>query len=84
MDVNCFELRGPIDANLTRKEHLRGIYPEAAFMSHDCIGNTHVSVDDYYEMSVHASQTIKAGELILFNYCNPLEVIFNSMSQVVF
>lgn len=77
LDVNSFELRGPNPAVMTHAarqgERLRGVYLEAALMSHDCIGNTHLSVDDDYVMTIHASVPIKAGDPILFNYASTLE-----------
>lgn len=78
LDVNSFELRGPNPALMTHSakqgERLRGVYAEAALMSHNCIGNTHLAVDDDYMMSIHASTLIKAGDPILFNYASSLEV----------
>lgn len=80
LDVNSFELRGPNPAVMTHSarhgERLRGVYLEAALMAHDCIGNTHLSVDDDYVMTIHASVPIKAGDPILYNYASTLEVRF--------
>ena len=73
LDVNSFEIRCPDDEQISG-DQLRGIYKEAAFMSHDCIGNAHVSLNDFFEMTIHASVPIKSGQAIFFNYANPFEV----------
>ncbi|XP_076240125.1 uncharacterized protein LOC143182785 [Calliopsis andreniformis] len=69
LDVNTFELRSPggLDGLL-----LRGLYAEASLMAHDCRGNTHLTVDDNFHLTVYASLPIEAGEPILFNYTSSL------------
>ncbi|XP_011703428.1 PREDICTED: protein msta, isoform B-like isoform X3 [Wasmannia auropunctata] len=69
LDVNAFELRSPgaVDGLL-----LRGLYIEATLMAHDCRGNTHLTVDDNFQLTVYASVTIKQDEPILFNYTSSL------------
>ncbi|XP_070171716.1 SET domain-containing protein SmydA-8 isoform X1 [Polyergus mexicanus] len=69
LDVNAFELRSPgILDNLL----LRGLYIEATLMAHDCRGNTHLTVDDNFQLTVYASIPIKQDEPILFNYTSSL------------
>ncbi|XP_044595553.1 SET domain-containing protein SmydA-8-like isoform X1 [Cotesia glomerata] len=68
IDVNSFELRSPG----TLDSALRGLYAEAALMAHDCRGNTHLTVDDDFQLTVYASQSIDEGEPILFNYTSSL------------
>ncbi|XP_034190876.2 SET domain-containing protein SmydA-8 [Osmia lignaria lignaria] len=69
LDVNTFELRSPggLDGLL-----LRGLYVAASFMAHDCRGNTHLTVDDDFQLTVYASLPIKENEAILFNYTSSL------------
>ncbi|XP_014482025.1 PREDICTED: uncharacterized protein LOC106748219 isoform X2 [Dinoponera quadriceps] len=69
LDVNTFELRSPgaLDGLL-----LRGLYVEAALMAHDCRGNTHLTVDDDFRLTVYASVPVKETEPILFNYTSSL------------
>ncbi|KAG5331828.1 MSTAA protein, partial [Acromyrmex charruanus] len=69
LDVNTFELRSPsaLDGLL-----LRGLYIEATLMAHDCRGNTHLTVDDNFQLTVYASVAIKQNEPILFNYTSSL------------
>ncbi|EFN79379.1 SET domain-containing protein SmydA-8 [Harpegnathos saltator] len=69
LDVNTFELRSPgaLDGLL-----LRGLYVEAALMAHDCRGNTHLTVDDDFRLTVYASVAIGENEPILFNYTSSL------------
>lgn len=71
LDVNAFELRTPdgLDGLL-----LRGLYSEATLMAHDCRGNTHLTVDDNFQLTVYASVAIKENEPILFNYTSSLLV----------
>ncbi|GJQ83907.1 hypothetical protein Trydic_g19845 [Trypoxylus dichotomus] len=75
LDVNSFEVRpSESDGNLLdSSECLRGIYVEASLMTHDCVGNTQLSIDDDFNMTVHASRAIPAGETIFFNYGNCLK-----------
>ncbi|XP_020287894.1 protein msta-like [Pseudomyrmex gracilis] len=69
IDANTFELRSPgaVDGVL-----LRGLYIDAALMAHDCRGNTHLTVDDNFQLTVYASITIKEDEPIFFNYTSSL------------
>lgn len=71
LDVNCFELRSPggLDGLL-----LRGLYVEASLMAHDCRGNTHLTADDNFQLTVYASLPIKEGDEIYFNYTSSLLV----------
>lgn len=75
LDVNSFEVR-PVESQngLNASECLRGVYLQAALMAHDCIGNTHLAVDDNFTLVIHASRTISKGETIFFNYSNALLV----------
>ncbi|KAI4456266.1 set and mynd domain containing arthropod-specific member 4 isoform a [Holotrichia oblita] len=76
LDVNSFEVRIPQErsGNFTQPEEcLRGVYVQASLMSHDCIGNTQLSVDNDFVMTVHASKPIPNGEMIFFNYGNCLK-----------
>ncbi|XP_076754158.1 SET domain-containing protein SmydA-8 [Xylocopa sonorina] len=69
LDVNTFELRSPggLDGLL-----LRGLYVEASLMAHDCRGNTHLTVDDDFQLTIYASLPIKEDEPIFFNYTSSL------------
>ncbi|KAK9752787.1 SET domain [Popillia japonica] len=80
LDVNSFEVRAPDEQvsssiNLTShpQECLRAVYVQASLMTHDCTGNTLLSVDDDFVMTVHASKPIPAGEIVFFNYGNCLK-----------
>ncbi|XP_033338618.2 SET domain-containing protein SmydA-8 [Megalopta genalis] len=69
LDVNVFELRSPggVDGLF-----LRGLYTEASLMAHDCRGNTHLTVDDNFHLTVYASLPIQRGDTIFFNYTSSL------------
>ncbi|CAH1979436.1 unnamed protein product [Acanthoscelides obtectus] len=76
LDVNTFEVRPP-QSNLVvitnpEKQCLRGLYLNAAVMAHDCIGNTFLSVDDDFVLTVKASVDIQENTPIFFNYANAL------------
>lgn len=43
-------------------------------MAHDCVGNTHLSVDDDFVLTIHASVDIPQNSPIFFNYTNVLQV----------
>lgn len=74
IDVNSFEVRGPPIPAIGCAEILRGVYLQAALLSHDCIANTHMSIDDNNILVCHASVDIKKGESINYNYTDPLKV----------
>ncbi|XP_043249726.1 SET domain-containing protein SmydA-8-like [Colletes gigas] len=69
LDVNTFELRPPGGQDGLR---LRGLYIEASLMAHDCRTNTHLTVDDNFQLTVYASLPINEGDAILFNYTSSL------------
>jgi len=80
LDVNAFELRSPdaLDDLL-----LRGLYIEATLMAHDCRGNTHLTVDDNFQLTVYASVAIKQDEPILFNYTSSLLVSYINITKLI-
>ncbi|KAL2721330.1 SET domain-containing protein SmydA-8-like isoform X1 [Vespula maculifrons] len=69
LDVNSFELRSPgrLDALV-----LRGLYLEASLIAHDCRANTHITVDDHFQLTVYASLPINENDIIYFNYTSSL------------
>ncbi|CAK1555740.1 unnamed protein product [Leptosia nina] len=73
IDVNSFEVRGPPISGLGYAETLRGVYMQAALLEHDCIGNTIISINDNNVLLCHASTDIKKGEMIFYNYTDPLK-----------
>lgn len=75
IDVNSFEVRGPPIPALGYAETLRGVYLQAALLAHDCIANTLISINDNNALVCHASKDIKKGEVIFYNYTDPLKVI---------
>lgn len=73
IDVNSFEVRSPIGPRGIGQP-LRGLYVEAALMAHDCVPNTHLSIDEKFEMIIHASVNISKGQSIVYNYTGSLQV----------
>lgn len=69
VDVNSFELRSP---GTLDDSPLRGLYLKAALMAHDCRGNTHITVDDDFNLTVYASVSIDKGDAIVFNYSSSM------------
>lgn len=78
LDVNAFEVRpvecGNLVQGMNPGECLRALFLEAALMAHDCVGNTHLAVDDSFCITVRASRFIAKGETVFFNYTNALLV----------
>lgn len=74
IDVNSFEVRGPPIPAIGCSEVLRGVYLKAALLAHDCVGNTHMSINDNNVLVCHASTDIKKGDTIYYNYTDPLKV----------
>ncbi|KAL1494115.1 hypothetical protein ABEB36_009764 [Hypothenemus hampei] len=77
LDINSFEVRPPGDvvSSITHPENqcLRALYTKGAMMAHNCLANTHISVDDNFIMSVYARVDINDQDLITINYTNVLE-----------
>ncbi|XP_044759649.1 SET domain-containing protein SmydA-8-like isoform X2 [Coccinella septempunctata] len=78
LDVNTFEIRPPRDkseivVHPSEMEALRGLYPRAALMAHDCLSNTHLAVDNDFVLYIHASVDIEISTPIFFNYANVLD-----------
>ncbi|CAH2267756.1 SET and MYND domain-containing protein DDB_G0273589-like [Pararge aegeria] len=73
IDVNSFEVRGPPIPAIGCAEVLRGVYLQAALLAHDCVANTHMSINDNNVLVCHASTDIKKGEPIYYNYTDPLK-----------
>lgn len=73
IDVNSFEARGPSIPGLGYSETLRGSYMKAALLAHDCVANTHLSINDNYVLIISASTKINKGETIYYNYTDPLQ-----------
>ena len=71
LDVNSFELRPPGGLG---DFLLRGLYINTSLIAHDCRGNTHVTVDDKFQLTVFASLPIQEGDTIYFNYTSSLSV----------
>ncbi|GLV35041.1 SET and MYND domain containing arthropod-specific member 4 [Carabus blaptoides fortunei] len=85
LDVNTFELRIPefeLGPSVNIRECVRGVYLQAALMAHDCIGNTHLAVDDNFNLTVHASVPIKKGTPIYFNYTNALQGTYDRQDHL--
>ncbi|XP_075980595.1 SET domain-containing protein SmydA-8-like [Anticarsia gemmatalis] len=73
IDVNSFEVRGPPIPAIGCSEILRGVYLKAALLAHDCVGNTHMAINDNNVLVCHASTDIKKGDIIYYNYTDPLK-----------
>ncbi|CAH2093101.1 unnamed protein product [Euphydryas editha] len=73
IDVNSFEVRGPPIPAIECAEILRGVYLQAALLAHDCVANTHISINDRNVLVCHASTDIKKGDIIYHNYTDALK-----------
>lgn len=68
--VNAFEI-GQQGINI------RGLYPTAFLMSHDCVPNTsHCDEEKQYALTVRASINIEANHPITLSYAYTLQVFF--------
>lgn len=81
IDVNSFEVRGPLIPGIGVAEVLRGVYLKAALLAHDCTANTHMSINDNNLLVCHASVDIKQGDPIYYNYTDPLKVSYKLKSK---
>lgn len=68
IDVNSFEIRAPDDG------FMKAVYIQAALLSHDCMANTCLAIDDKYCMKIYANRAIQMNEIITNCYTNILLV----------
>lgn len=68
-DANAFLIASPYGAD---DVNLRGLYPVAALMNHNCIANTRHSFNADFQMTVKAAKHIHAGAEILTCYSGML------------
>lgn len=74
-DVNAFEIRGNgTNQSVQQNCFVRGLYPRAALMAHDCVPNAFISVDGESNLRVYAAVPIVKGQMVLFNYTRCLFV----------
>ncbi|XP_056644381.1 SET domain-containing protein SmydA-8-like isoform X1 [Diorhabda sublineata] len=67
LEINCFEI-GQQDRDI------RGLYPTAFLMSHDCVPNTnHSDEETNYQLTVRASTEIKEGHPVTLSYAYTLQ-----------
>lgn len=68
LEVNCFEVR------MLNSTFVRGLYPQTAIMSHNCVANTTHSIypGDNYRISVRTTVSVKAGEELFSSYTSSL------------
>ena len=76
IDVNSFEIRAP-DTGF-----MKAVYVQAALLSHDCMANTCLAIDDKYCMKIYANRAIKMNETVTNCYTNILLVSHNSLQMV--
>lgn len=53
---------------------IRGLYPGAALLSHDCVSNTFIALDSTMSILIYSSVDIDEGALISNNYTHALSV----------
>lgn len=79
LDVNTFEVRTERAAEIP----VRGLYPLAAMLPHDCVSNTFIAVDARRVLRVYASVPIARGETVFNNYTSALLVSMDARLGVV-
>lgn len=68
LDTNAFEVR-----QVTEQRRLRGLYPMAAMISHDCISNARHTFDENMQILFIAKMAIAKGDIIATSYTQPLK-----------
>lgn len=53
---------------------IRGLYPTAALLSHDCVSNTFIALDSTRSIKIYSSVDITEGDPIWNNYTHALSV----------
>lgn len=80
VDVNTFELRCPGGSDSL----LRGLFPQAALIAHACRPTARAAVDQSFRMAVQATQPLRPGDIISFNYTSSLMVIpYSRMDEIL-
>nr|XP_045617551.1 SET domain-containing protein SmydA-8-like isoform X2 [Procambarus clarkii] len=69
--INSFELKH-------NGQRVRGIYPQAAMMAHDCIPNTKHAFDDDLTLILRATVVIRKGNPITSTYTN---ILWNTLQR---
>ncbi|XP_071538278.1 SET domain-containing protein SmydA-8-like isoform X2 [Panulirus ornatus] len=69
--VNSFELKH-------NGQRIRGVYPQAAMMAHDCIPNTKHAFDDDLTLILRATIVIRKGSPITSTYTN---ILWNTLQR---
>ncbi|XP_055600242.1 SET domain-containing protein SmydA-8-like [Uranotaenia lowii] len=69
-DVNAFEIRGSWDGEgvSLKNNVIRGLYPKTALITHGCVTNTMISVDNNYNLRLYATVPIGKDDMMLYNY----------------
>nr|CAI5824241.1 unnamed protein product [Callosobruchus analis] len=65
LEVNSFEIG--------RRNKVRGLYPTAFLISHDCVPNTNHVDDENYKLTIRASKEIHSGQAITLNYAPTMQ-----------
>lgn len=78
-DVNSFEIRGNMDDAQQEESLIRGLYPKAALMAHNCVSNTLISVDGDANLRLYVTTPVKKGEMLFYNYTRSLFVRFDRL-----
>ncbi|XP_037033809.1 SET domain-containing protein SmydA-8-like isoform X2 [Bradysia coprophila] len=68
LDVNTFEVRTESFEEIP----IRGLYPTAALLSHDCVSNTFIALDSTKSIRIYSSVDIAEGDPIWNNYTHAL------------
>lgn len=74
-DTNAFEVRGD-------RLKVRGIYPNAAMIAHNCVANTRHSFRDNYELVFVATVDIQKGDIIYTTYGQALQVYIGNRVSI--
>lgn len=53
---------------------IRGLFPNAALLSHDCVANTFITLDHENTLKIYAKCPIKKDDIITYNYTKLLYV----------
>jgi hypothetical protein len=53
---------------------IRGLFPHAALLTHDCVANTVITLDHENNLRIFSNRPIKKGEMMTYNYTKLLYV----------
>lgn len=70
----CVKIKFQLSTLIMKDIPIRGLYPRAALLSHDCVSNTFIALDSTRSIRIYSSVDIAEADSISNNYTHALSV----------